>query len=275
MEVPYQPPNILRLTGITLNDYIPIEDIADRCLIQTLDEVVLPEMTYDKIPRVFTCIETWPHNTNLHCWQCGFTFDGSPKFVPTYVREFENTIEFGVHGNMCTFNCAELWIIINYASKEDHRWRAQDNLCLLYYLFTGNRVSRIHPAPNKTELKKYGGEIDETVFCTKIHNLNVVHCLKESTHNRISSALETICATKSVLGSHVSGSHVSGSHVSGSHVIKKNVWNVCNEQIDIPIKVLNENVFEIKHPPTRNESPASDTTNKFSDDDLYALMELI
>ena len=56
----------------------------------------------DKIPRVFTGLEDWPHRTNLCCWVCDCTFDDRPKFVPTYGREGENGgIEFGVKGNIC------------------------------------------------------------------------------------------------------------------------------------------------------------------------------
>ena len=92
METPYQPPNILRLFGITLKEWTPIEDVADKRLLRqaadghpgaAASEAVQP---YDKVPRVFTGIEDWPLSTNLRCWQCDSTFDDRPKFVPTYVR---------------------------------------------------------------------------------------------------------------------------------------------------------------------------------------------
>ncbi|NBW87833.1 MAG: hypothetical protein EBR23_13665, partial [Planctomycetia bacterium] len=192
METPYQPPNILRLFGITLKEWTPIEDVADKRLLrQAADghpgaaatEAVQP---YDKVPRVFTGIEDWPLSTNLRCWQCDSTFDDRPKFVPTYVREAENGgIEFGVRGNMCTFNCAELWIHIHYAGKEDQRWRIQDNLCLVYFLFTGHRAARILPAPHKTELRQYGGELDEETFWKKMRTLDSLAGLRDHTPGSI------------------------------------------------------------------------------------------
>jgi hypothetical protein len=188
METPYQPPNILRLFGITLKEWTPIEDVADKRLLRqaadghpgaAASESVQP---YDKVPRVFTGIEDWPLSTNLRCWQCDSTFDDRPKFVPTYVREAENGgIEFGVRGNMCTFNCAELWIHIHYAGKEDQRWRIQDNLCLVYFLFTGHRAARILPAPHKTELRQYGGELDEETFWKKMRALDSLAGLRDHT----------------------------------------------------------------------------------------------
>lgn len=174
----YRPPNVLRLPGITIkDDYVPIEDFADELfnshetgLEDPAHESILP---LDKIPREFTSIEDWPHETNLRCWSCGYTFKGCPVFVPKDVRESESGgIEFGVLGNMCSFPCAELWISIHFAAKEDQRWRAQDNLCLVYLLFTGHHVARILPAPHKTELQKYGGDLDEDTFFQKIRRLD-------------------------------------------------------------------------------------------------------
>jgi hypothetical protein len=185
MEVPYRPPNILRLTGITLADFVPIEDVADQNWTSAADDIQLDDDAIhppDKIPRTFTGLEDWPHTTNLRCWQCDFTFDDRPKFIPTYVCETEDDrIEFGVLGNMCTFNCAELWIITNYAGKEEQQWRAQDNLRLVYFLFTGRHVDRIKPAINKTELKKYGGELDEETFLRRMRDLDPIAGLKDHT----------------------------------------------------------------------------------------------
>lgn len=183
MEVPYRPPNILRLTGITLADFVPIEDVADQRLIDCAMDVTQEDgRPSDKILRTFTGLDEWPYTTNLRCWQCDFTFDDRPKFIPTYVRETDDgRIEFGAYGNMCTFNCAELWIIINYAGKEDQRWRAQDNLRLVYFLFTGHHIERIRPAIHKIELKKYGGELDEDSFFRKMRELDPLAGLRDHT----------------------------------------------------------------------------------------------
>lgn len=211
MESVYKPPNILRLTGITMKDYVPVEDVADtRLLDPGTDGSVLepddpaPESIHppDKIPRVFTGLDDWPHHTNLRCWECGFTFDDRPKFVPTYVREAENGgIEFGVHGNFCTFNHSELWIETHLggrASNED-RWRAQDNLCLVYFLFTGRRIARIKPGYSKTELRQYGGDWDEDTYWRKMRELDPVAGLRDHTPGSVIPERDRVKAALAVL----------------------------------------------------------------------------
>jgi hypothetical protein len=193
METPYKPPSILRLTGISLKDYVPIEDVADSRLLDPgsdgsafgapdFDEPA-PESVqpFDKIPRLFTGLEDWPYRTNLRCHKCHFTFDDRPKFVPTYVREGESGgIEAGVLGNFCTFNHAELFIE-DFYHKPEERWRAQDNLCLVYFIFTGRRVSRIKPGLPVTELRQYGGDLDEDTFWRKLRELDPVAGLRDHT----------------------------------------------------------------------------------------------
>lgn len=162
-EIYYKPPNILSLKNITMDDYIPLEDVADdRLLLDDISdtESVIP---YNKIPQVFTSLSKWPISTNLNCWSCGFKFDNVPKFIPTYIRETNDSIEIGVIGNMCSFNCAELWIEIHSSSREE-RHKLQNNLCFLYYIFTGKHISHIKPSPCKTNLLQYGGAWNEETF---------------------------------------------------------------------------------------------------------------
>ena len=243
MEAPYQRPNILRLSEVTIGDYVGLEDFVDNQRLlaagdngRGLDsEEPAPEHIHppDKIPRVFTGLEDWLASTNLRCWQCGFAFDGPPKFVPTYVRESDSGgVEFGVHGNMCTFNCAELWVSINYAGKEDQRWRAQENLCLVYFLFTGRRIARIRPAPNKTELRQYGGELDEEAFWQKMRGLDNIAGLRDHTPCSViperdrTPAVPARGRVKSVLAA-LSGNGGRSAPGSADAAGLTSVWGVC------------------------------------------------
>lgn len=171
-EIYYKSPNILCLSGITLKDYIPLEDVADDRLLaeENINEVIFP---YNKIPSVFTSLEKWPTSTNLSCWSCGFKFDNIPKFIPTYIRESNDSIEIGVKGNMCSFSCAELWIETRALSREE-KYKLQNNLCFVYYLFTGKHVSHIKPAPCKTNLLQYGGTWNEETFFNTIKELELI-----------------------------------------------------------------------------------------------------
>lgn len=167
----YKSPNILSLSGITLQDYKSFEDEADERLMENNMENFDTEIfIYNKIPTVFTGLNTWPKSTNLYCWSCSFKFDTVPKFIPTYIRENNDLIEVGVMGNMCSFNCVELWIETHVSNKEK-RYKLQNNLCYLYYLFTGKRINLIEPAICKTNLLQYGGTMNEETFLIKMKEL--------------------------------------------------------------------------------------------------------
>lgn len=162
-DIYYKSPNILSLSGITLDDYIPLEDVADDRFLEdeeTKEDNIYP---YNKIPQVFTSLSKWPTSTNLYCWTCGFKFDNIPKFIPTYIRETNDNIEIGVVGNMCSFNCVELWIETHSISREE-KHKLQTNLCFLYFIFTGKHISYIKPSPCKTNLLQYGGSWNEETF---------------------------------------------------------------------------------------------------------------
>ena len=165
----YKLPNILSLSGITINDYISPEDTADEKFFNDSSEAsnIYP---YNKIPQTFVSLKKWPISTNLYCWSCGFKFNTIPKFIPTYIRETNDSVELGVLGNMCSFNCAELWIETHTYNKEE-RFKLQNNLCYLFYIFTGKRIMYIKPAPCKTNLLQYGGSWTEEIFLKKMKEL--------------------------------------------------------------------------------------------------------
>jgi hypothetical protein len=237
-DLPYKAPNILRLTGIRMADYVPVEDVADAILMDggtdNLVDVPAPEsiMPPDKIPRTFSGLEDWPMHSNLKCWMCDHTFDDRPKFVPTHVREGENGgIEFGVKGNFCTFNCAELWILTHLGGRAGNkeRWGTQDGLCLVYFMFTGRRVSRIKPAINKTELRQYGGEMDPDVFSRKMRELDPIAGLKDHTLGSIIPERDRPQTALSILKARTSGAVSTTAREIKSARNLGGVWSVCGQ----------------------------------------------
>lgn len=184
MENHSRQPLVLHLAGITLADYVPIEDVFDEKVLERAEkEEVLPEpLPFDKIPPVFTSLEEWPLSTNLRCWACPFTFDGPPRFAPPYIRPGEDgRTEVGVEGNFCTFNCAANYIDVTYppqAYPEKH-WRMRDNLCHVYFMFTGQRVLHIEAAPPKIDLQEYGGDLSEEQFWERLRKLDPKHGLRD------------------------------------------------------------------------------------------------
>jgi hypothetical protein len=189
-------PNILHLEGVTLKDYVPIEDVFDGRLLEEASVVAAGSgraeaagfdvQPYSSIPRTFTSVDDWPASTNLRCWSCGFTFDGPPSFAPTFVREALNArgasvVEVGVEGNFCTFNCAARYIDDMYprlAFPTKH-WQMRDNLCLVYFFFKGARVRHIHPAPRRFQLAAYGGTLSADEFWAQMRELDPIHGLRD------------------------------------------------------------------------------------------------
>ena len=171
--------NLLHLSGITLSDYVPVEDLFDEKVLEgaAREEFPLDPLPYDKIPAVFSGLDDWPAGTNLLCWACPFSFDGPPRFAPTYIRQGERgRLEVGVEGNFCTFNCAARYIDSAYPQKH---WRMRDNLCTVYQMFTGRRVPHIPAAPSKTELRMFGGTLSEDQFWGAMRRLDLDHGLRD------------------------------------------------------------------------------------------------
>ncbi|GFR88325.1 BA71V-B175L protein [Elysia marginata] len=177
MEAPAARPNILHLGGVTLRDFVPIEDVFDEKVLEVVElsgQAAKPP-PFEKIPAVFSSVKEWPLFTNLRCWSCAFTFDTPPCFVPTSVRaKSDDRVEIGVEGNFCTFNCAARYIDDMYPPQAfaAKHWRMRDNLCLVYYYFKGLRVHHIEPAPRKTELIGFGGNLDEETFWARLREID-------------------------------------------------------------------------------------------------------
>ena len=179
-------PKILHLSGISIDDYIAPEDIADKKFLN--DEFIYSHKefnTYEQIPSKFTSLDDWPLTTTLHCWNCDFAFDNRPAFIPTHIRSTaDNCIEIGVKGNMCTFNCAARYILnIGHLNVEE-KWRYQDNLSIVYFLFTGIHM-QVKPAPEKTHLKKYGGSWSDEQYWNELKKIDNFSGLKDHTPGSI------------------------------------------------------------------------------------------
>ena len=111
---------------------------------------------YSDIPKRFTCVEDWPHYTNLKCWTCDQIPTEYPKFIPSNPQKDD----FGrdccdIVGNFCEWNCA-----VHYIMKEMPRDTCWDYLQALYIFeskFSGLRKEKIMPSPPKTIMRAYCG----------------------------------------------------------------------------------------------------------------------
>jgi hypothetical protein len=172
MDSIQSPQRILKLRGISLADFKPIEDLADARILEKLDKNVI-EVSYDKIPNSFKTLKNWPTSTKLKCIVCDRQFLEVPKFYPTTISTDSNTgdIEIGVLGFMCSFACVTRYINTCIHKKED-RWQGMSRLTMLYKIFMGYENNSILAAPNKTEREEYGGTLDMENFIIELKKVD-------------------------------------------------------------------------------------------------------
>jgi hypothetical protein len=151
-------PNVLFLRGCFAEDCSTIEDIFDERLVGGITEEAPYETTleYDKIPEVFTCMQTWIKKTNLKCWSCDCCFQNIPVFIPLSINDIDGNAVIDVLGNFCSWSCAASYIIREYTGNE--RWEKMSLLRILYKIFTGRSIDVIEPSPPKTIMVQYGGK---------------------------------------------------------------------------------------------------------------------
>lgn len=187
----YDQPNILFLRGCFLGDCNTIEDLFDERLIGGLvpnQEIYdVKDITYDKIPKYFTCEKSWITKTNLKCWSCDCNFHNVPIFVPTALEKSDDIDNIcgrmDVLGNFCSWNCASLYINTYFSGSD--KWEKKELLKLLYKILTGTTITEIPPAPHKTSMRQYGGSKTCQEYMENLIKLNSTF-MSAIKHNSIS-----------------------------------------------------------------------------------------
>jgi hypothetical protein len=118
---------------------------------------------YQKMPNIFESLETWPKNTNLHCWYCTNQFNYMPKTIPLVIEPNVHTKNgdkylIGVEAICCRWPCCVSYI--TETTKDISKYIEKiNNLYFFIKLITGNYPQYIPSAPSKYLLKKFGGEL--------------------------------------------------------------------------------------------------------------------
>ena len=86
-------------------------------------------IVYNKCPRQFYSLETWPKTTNLHCLQCDNPIGGVPKPVPISMQLSGKQKTFKVEGATCEFPCMAR-LINKLPSKQ--RWQRHQLMLILF-----------------------------------------------------------------------------------------------------------------------------------------------
>jgi len=187
MDYDEDPPTIMRLTGVKYADYVSIEDVFSKRLLEeaAANPGAVPPV-YDRIPKKFESMSLWPKEVTVRCWCCDRLFSSRPVFIPLEITGNERAPHMKPMGVFCSFSCATLHIDIEFSGAD--RERFMRNLLHLFFIFTGKRLLLIKPAPRKTEKIPYGGDMTEADW-KKLHdstNPEIAPCmLGEGAINRL------------------------------------------------------------------------------------------
>lgn len=104
--------------------------------------------------RIYKVLIGWPETTDLLCWWCCSSFEGSPKCIPTNYDELKDS--FSVTGNFCSWNCSKAFTIYE-------RPKQISNLTRLIQHIHGF-IPTIVAAPPRFILKSFGGTMELEEF---------------------------------------------------------------------------------------------------------------
>jgi hypothetical protein len=191
MNPTFKKSNILFLRGVYPNQLETLEEEFGNRLIEeaglennSYSAYAMEEITYDKIPPVFTSIETWPKTTNIHCWCCSIEFPTRPYFIPERIKNRkEGGVEMLTHGIFCSANCAIKYLDTEYgllngnSSNKLGKWDAYHGVKIVHRLFTSKSVEKIAPSPPKILMKQYGGELTKAQYRDLLTKFDENHTL--------------------------------------------------------------------------------------------------
>jgi hypothetical protein len=155
-------PKILFLRGV----FVPKKRSIDDVFYQELSAGSKTEtIVYNKCPRQFYSLETWPQTTNLHCLQCDNQIKGVPKPIPISMQIVGKQKTFKVEGVTCEFPCMAR-LINKLPSK--HRWQRHQLMLILFQIFYSKSVTDVPESPDIMEQSRFGiGPLSENAFRQK------------------------------------------------------------------------------------------------------------
>lgn len=182
----------LFLQGVFKKDCNNIEDVF-KSKIMTDTRLSHSIKIYDKIPALFTGMDTWPKTTNLECWRCRRTHKNTPWFEPQSIEPI-NEVSVGKilsidelkqqekiqHkpkisvipvGSFCSCNCVRAFIDI-YTKNIYEKKNKIGMLHIIYEIFTGKTIPDIQPSISPFELIQCGGTLTSLEYQQKIESLD-------------------------------------------------------------------------------------------------------
>ena len=156
---------VLFIKGVSREDFISPEDFFDEKVKEISGDVV-SEKRYDKLPvSVIGVKKSWPDHTNILCWNDGFEFSTVPIPLVYDIKERgcekDSTVpilEYIVKRSaFCSMACCATYIEQHFTREQ--QWNLLHNTKLFYKELTGKTIDHIQPAPDRTLLIPYGGDL--------------------------------------------------------------------------------------------------------------------
>jgi len=179
---------VLFLQGVYKKDCKNMEDIFQDRLMSEINTRQIK--IYDKIPNIFTGLDSWPKRTNLKCWYCDRTFKNRPWFEPQSIepRSIGNigkiipysellksvnkkSVSIIPRGVFCTCNCVRAYIN-TYTKDISYKHDKVAMLLYVYEIFTSKKIPDIQASPEKVEMVQYGGNLSPIDYQNKINMLD-------------------------------------------------------------------------------------------------------
>lgn len=174
-------------------------DINDLQLMQSKTSSYKEPKEYDALPMQYIDEEHWPQKINLLCWACGLSIDGRPepaaiigcskKLVASDLTEqsavsdadllraanpLQEVVVWDIRGVSCCSACSVKYTL----HSSDPKIVDREESIRLYLMYrkcvTGEEISHIPIANDRTTLKKYCGPIGKSVAKFKEENANKV-----------------------------------------------------------------------------------------------------
>ncbi len=163
---------ILFLQGVFKKDCKVMEDLFHENLL-TSQYSYKENVIYDKIPLIFTGLNTWKKSTNIQCWYCTRPFSGVPWTEPQSIEpiEYQQSFSIVVKGFFCSANCVKAYIDINNPNPGENNNKTS-MLKYFYKIMTGNDISFIQKSPPYTQLLQYGGPLSSSEYQKIIDDAN-------------------------------------------------------------------------------------------------------
>lgn len=129
---------------------------------------------FDKLPAVFSLNDKWPRSSNCQCMHCGCVTSRIPLFIPQALRKEEGPdgsyLKYRVGGTVCSFNCAVAEVRYS-ESTESLRDNKLKMIWSLARTITGKNIVSIVPAGPKSQLTRYGGQVEDFDYQERLLSL--------------------------------------------------------------------------------------------------------